>query len=83
MQIRILYEKAVNLSPRAARIAAAMLSTEADIPQPLLRSLQITLAAVCVEADDKKRLLHLGNREAQAAQAFVASCKQACNRVIS
>ena len=45
MRVGALYEQAVDLSPRAARIAAALLGHESTLPEPLRRSLFITLSA--------------------------------------
>ena len=46
MQVGFLYEQAVELSPRAARIAATLLVQEPALPAPLRRSLAIALAAL-------------------------------------
>lgn len=80
MQIGTLYEHALDLSPRAARIAVGMLALEPDFPEPLRRSLRIALSAVCVDASERVRLLRLGDRDARAARSFLTSCRRACQR---
>jgi hypothetical protein len=87
MRIGPLYEHAVDLSPRAARIAAALLVNEATLPEPLRRSLAIALSACgksAQGADDMStaRLAGLDgdDREARAAARFVEACRASCAR---
>ncbi|MBB1600803.1 hypothetical protein A9977_12220 [Variovorax sp. UMC13] len=87
MRIGPLYEQAVDLSPRAARIAAALLVKEATLPEPLRRSLAIALSACggsAQGADDMPMARQAGlggeDREARAAARFVEACRALCAR---
>ena len=76
MSYGTLYEQAVDLSPKAARIAVVLLAADSDIPAPLRRSLSIALSAASLEDSEKHTLLRLENHDAQAARSFLASCKK-------
>jgi len=88
MQVGFLYEQAVELSPRAARIAATLLVQEPALPAPLRRSLAIALAALArgggegagrrpdegIEPVAPSR----SDRDTRAAQRFVDACREVC-----
>lgn len=85
MRVGPLYEQAVDLSPRAARIAAALLVEEATLPEPLRRSLAIALSACGKggQGDDEMRAVRQAglareDREVRAAERFVEACKAVC-----
>jgi hypothetical protein len=85
MRVGPLYEQAVALSPRAARMAARLLVMETTLPEPLRRSLVIALGACagCAdEADDeldtRESVGRRVDREARAAARFVEACKASC-----
>ena len=87
MRVGPLYEQAVDLSPRAARIAAALLVKEATLPQPLRRSLAIALSACgrsAQVADEmptpRQACYDSEDREARAAARFIEACKALCAR---
>jgi hypothetical protein len=82
-----LYEQAVDLSPRAARIAAAMLVKESTLPQPLRRSLCVALHACGegIDGVDGKRGVDdaepgCNDPEFRAAVRFVEACRIVCAR---
>lgn len=88
MQVGSLYEQAVELSPRAARIAATLLVQEPGLPPTLRRSLSIALDALggganegeggMNEEDDARRAASRLDRDARAAERFVDACRQVC-----
>ena len=85
MQVGPLYEQAVALTPRAARMAARLLVNETTLPEPLRRSLAIALGACGGCADEAAEKLDTGegvgrheDREARATARFVEACKASC-----
>jgi hypothetical protein len=88
MQVGSLYEQAVELSPRAARIAATLLVQEPGLPAPLRRSLAIALGALTRGGGDGAGQAHdegiepvapsRSDRDARAAQRFVKACREVC-----
>jgi hypothetical protein len=87
MRIGPLYEQAVDLSPRAARMAAALLVKEANLPEPLRRSLTMALRggeAPSNGVDDTRLLsedaIGCSDAERRAATRFVEACKAVCER---
>jgi hypothetical protein len=81
MRIGPLYEQAVDLSPRAARIAAALLVHESKLPEQLRRSLAIALSA-CGESEEDmlQESEDSEDSEVQAAARFVEACRAVCAR---
>lgn len=76
MRIGQLYEQAVALTPRAARIAAQVLLRDDDVPEDLRRSLCILLSACAGNSGDLAVVRWApGDRDAAAAQRFVAACR--------
>lgn len=75
MQIGTLYEQAVGLSPRAARIAAGLLVDDPLLPMALRRALRMALWAddgrPCFAGDGGDEAFE----EAAAAARFVAACR--------
>lgn len=87
MRVGPLYEQAVKLSPRAARIAAALLVRESTLPEPLRRSLTIALHACSEGVDGPSETREAGgsedgsqDREIVAAVGFVEACRILCAR---
>jgi len=77
MQFGPLYERAVDLSPRAARIAAILLVHEPDVPEALRRSLSMALAGDD-ETQDRAPDYRPDDRDSRAAMAFVQACLAVC-----
>jgi len=80
MHIGPLYEQAVGLTPKAARIAALLLVGDADLPPPLRRSLGIALAASASTAEDAATHWPSDDPDADAARRFVAACLEVARR---
>jgi hypothetical protein len=77
-----LYELAVELSPKAARIAALLLVADDAIPAPLRRSLGIALSASGGAAcDGSVPWAPEEDPDATAARRFVAACLDAARRL--
>jgi hypothetical protein len=87
MHVGNLYAQAVDLSPRAARIAASMLVKEATFPEVLRKSLTMALDS-CSQGSRKlndapdayTRALADDTRDVRAAKKFVAACMAVCAR---
>ncbi len=78
MRFSHLYDLAVALSPRAARIAAMLLVHENDMPDDLRRSLSIALAASAKgNAATELKWTPDNDPDAAAAARFVAACTAA------
>ena len=75
-----LYEQAVQLTPKAARIAALLLVADDAIPAPLRRSLGIALSASAGAASDGSAPWTPDDPDATAARRFVAACLEAARR---
>lgn len=73
MSYAILYERAVQLNPRASRIAASLLIHETGVPANVRLALLITPSRA--HEDDAEIILHAANDpDATAAQLFVMTC---------
>ncbi|MDQ0570574.1 hypothetical protein QFZ42_002408 [Variovorax paradoxus] len=75
MHIGPLYEQAVELTPRAARIAALLLVGDENIPAILRRSLGIALSASGRPENDSPAPRRPDDPDSAAAQRFVAACR--------
>ena len=73
MHIGPLYEQALKLTPKAARIAALLLVGDESIPPSLRHSLSIALSACA--AHDGEPPAH-DDPEAVSARRFVAACQE-------
>jgi hypothetical protein len=86
MRFGPLYEQAVDLTPRAATIAATLLVREVTLPEPLRRALAITLSACgkCAHGHDNGSATSPGTEgrdcEVRTAMRFVEACKALCAR---
>ena len=78
MRIGPLYEQAVELTPRAARIAALLLVEDEDIPATLRRSLGIALSSSRGAAGE---LPAPAGPAAAPAQRFVQACREVAPRL--
>lgn len=78
MQFGSLYDQAVGLSPRAARIAAKLLVQEPAMPAALRRSLTMALAPT--EEATEVADLRPSDPDVRAASEFVHACQAACSR---
>jgi hypothetical protein len=81
MTLRTLYEQAVQLTPRAARIAALLLVDNEHLPAPLRRSLCRALAAPAAPEDEVPESWTHEGVDAAAAQRFVAACVEVARRL--
>ena len=81
MHIGPLYEQAVELTPKAARIAALLLVADDAIPASLRRSLGIALSASAGAACDGSAPWTPEDPDARAARRFVAACLEAARRL--
>jgi hypothetical protein len=77
MQLGSLYDQTLELSPRAARIAAVLLMHDPAIPASLRRSLSMILAS---GEERGERMVHWTpvDRDAKAAMRFVQACQEVC-----
>jgi hypothetical protein len=77
MQLGSLYDQALELSPRAARIAAVLLMQDRVIPASLRRSLNMILVS---GEEQGERMVPWTpvDREAKAAVRFVQACQEVC-----
>lgn len=76
MQVASLYEQAVDLSPRAAKLAAELLVRERMLPQALRGALLVVLSACAEGADGDLRATGDDDaRETCAARRFVEACQ--------
>ena len=80
MHIGYLYDQAVALTPKAARVAAAMLANDEHTPADLRRSLCIALSACGKSERGAPALWTLKPAEAAAVQRFVAACREVTQR---
>lgn len=82
MKMGSLYEQAVALSPKAARIAAFLLIDEPQVPEPLRRSLGVALSSCDADATVTVRWTD-EDPDAQAARRFVEACREYCEKKAS
>ncbi|MGK6306020.1 hypothetical protein [Variovorax sp. DT-64] len=83
MIIGPLHEQAVQLTPRAARIAALLLVDDETVPPTLRRSLCIALSHCGMPEDTAPVLWAHDDPDAVAAQRFVAACVEVAARLPS
>ena len=76
MKVGMLYEKAVELSPQAAHIAARLLSDDPLLPANLRRAL--TLALGRSEQAARVHFKESSERDAHAAICIVTACRELC-----
>ena len=81
MHMGPLHQQAVELTPKAARIAALLLVDDDGIPAPLRLSLGIALAASADPEDDSPAQWSLADPDAAAARRFVAACLEVARRL--
>jgi hypothetical protein len=81
MIIGPLYEQAVQLSPRAARIAALLLVDDEAVPATLRRSLCVALSHAGMPEGKAPVLWAHDDPDAVAAQRFVAACLEVAARL--
>lgn len=80
MRFTHLYDQALALSPRAARVAALLLLHEDSMPSDLKRSLSLALSACAKHVDASDIYGSLDDKDAVAAEQFVAACVEASRR---
>ena len=81
MIIGPLYEQAVQLTPRAARIAALLLVDDETVPANLRQSLCIALSHSGMPEGKAPALWAHDDPDAVAAQRFVAACVEVARRL--
>ena len=81
MHIGPLYEQAVELTPKAARLAAMLLVADDEIPVPLRQSLGMALAASGAAPHEAPGPWTPDDPDAAAARAFVAACVEVARRL--
>jgi hypothetical protein len=75
MQVDSLYEMAVDLNPRAARIAAEFLAGDPALPDHVRAALRMALLRAATDEDVEGQGFSAG-RDAQAAAVFVSACRK-------
>jgi hypothetical protein len=83
MIIGPLHEQAVQLTPRAARIAALLLVDNENVPATLRRSLCFALSRSGLAEGKAPALWAHDETDAVAAQRFVAACLEVVERLPS
>jgi hypothetical protein len=81
MHMGPLYEQAVELTPKAARIAALLLVADDAIPAPLRLSLGVALSGSAGSGGDLPAHWTPEDPDATAARRFVAACLEVARRL--
>ena len=81
MHIGPLHEQAVELTPKAARIAALLLAADEAIPAPLRRALGVALSGADGLVGDLPAHWTPEDPDATAARRFVAACLEVARRL--